>query len=1021
MQITNLRIDRFGLWNDLDLALNGGGVSVIAGPNETGKSTLLRFLRGVLYGFTNEPAGVGGGVALRHEGRHCTVERHRMADGRDSLSVEGFHRLGPDAEIVRELVAGTSRSVFENVFALGLVELQQLSALHIEETAARLYGVSLGAEGKRLLAALHQTDVAQRTFLDGEKNTGRLVELLAAGERRRGEVESAAARRDQYDRLIISKQETRDRIAELNARRHGMESQFRGHRYMERIWEPWNQVREFQNELCELPDCGDIPADGLQRLRKINDELQSERRCRQSVLREIDQLKLRRREARPDAETRRAVAMLHKALAKREQIETDESELSQAEQAEAESRNRRDRKLSDLGDGWSAERLQKVDNSPSAQQEFLNAARTYQNAQVRRGRFRKQFQKTTQGYNRLRTTLAEKMKSLGGQSIDDAIAAETARLDNVGRVGELELKEVELKQRRNGIRGSIDEVQKLSLVPMWFIWVLWFFAATGGLVALIGLFSSATSNLLAGLILCLSGLTGLGMAWGLKHHTNASSRSDIGKKKSRLFDVEHQLAETRKQMAGPSNDDDLQAKAKAVAERCAFLKQLQRDQARVDRLNKRCIQLRNRKGTVLQSFGTARAQWTDTLNAIGLPETLKLSEAFDNWHRVQEANSAFNDWQANRVERDRLRQLSSARRAKIAAAAKTLQIQIPTDSDLSTQLEICDAKLEQWNADHPDLSALKQEYHKRRGEAVEYRDRVRNLKRDYRNILQSANARNIDDFERLAATAIRKREIEESLAQAQDDLRIAAETEPELAVVEDDLLQFDPEENADCIQALEAELADLQSDLQRAHEELGGLTEAMTRLESEADSPRSRFDAIREAGLLRETTHTWLAGELTRQSLEQLRDRFERDKQPAVLQTASGFFAQLTDDRYSRLWAPLGKRSLCADDADGRTWNIECLSGGTREQIFLALRLALVREYADRDVHLPLILDDVLVNFDRARTEAAVETLIDLAADGQQIVFLTCHQHIEEMFARRGIEAVQLPAIHAERQRRIAG
>ena len=1021
MQITNLRIDRFGLWNDLDLALNGGGVSVIAGPNETGKSTLLRFLRGVLYGFGNEPAGIGGSVELRHKGRHCNVERHRMTDGRESLSVEGFHRLGPDDEILRELVAGTSRSVFENVFAVGLVELQQLSALHIEETAARLYGVSLGAEGKRLLAALNHTDVAQRTLIDGEHRTGRLVELLAVGERRRSEAESAAERRDQYDRLLVTKRETRERIAELNARRHGMESQLRGHRFMERIWEPWNQVREYQNQLHKLPDCGDIPADGLQRLRAINDELQSERRCRQSVLREIDQLKLRRREARPDAATRRAVAMLNKALAKREQIEADEAALSRAEKAEAVSRSRRDNQLSVLGDGWSAERLQQVDTSASAQQEFLNAARIYQNAQVRRGRFRKQYQKTTQGHNRLRATLAERLKSLNGQSIDDAIEAESARLDNVGRVGELELKEVELKQRRNGIRGSIDEVQKLSLVPAWFIWVLWFFAVAGGLVALIGLFSSATSNLLAGLILCLSGLTGLGMAWGLKHHTDASSRSDIGKKKSRLFDVEHQLAETRKQMAGPSNDDDLQARAKAVAERLASLKQLQRDQDRLDRLNKRCIQLRNRKTTVLQDFGTARANWTDTLNAIGLTETLKLSVAFENWQRVQEANDAFDDWRAKRDEWERLSQLSATRREKIESAARTLKIQFPSDDDLSNQLDICASKLERWNADHPDYSTLKQEYHKRRGEAAEYRDRIRALKREYRDILQSANARNIDDFERLAATAIRKREIEELLAQTQEDLRVAAETEPELAVVEDDLVQFDPEENADCIEALEAELADLQSDLQRAHEELGGLTEAMSRLENEPHASRSRFEAIREASLLRDTTHEWLAGELTRQSLEQLRNRFERDKQPAVLQTASRFFAQLTDDRYARLWAPLGKRSLCADDADGKTWDIESLSGGTREQIFLALRLALVREYAERDVHLPLILDDVLVNFDRARTEAAVETLVDLAADGQQIVFLTCHQHIEEMFARRGIEAVQLPAIHAERQRRIAG
>jgi uncharacterized protein YhaN len=51
MKLTDIHIERFGVWKNLDLALNRSGINVFFGPNEAGKSTLLRFDRGVLYGF----------------------------------------------------------------------------------------------------------------------------------------------------------------------------------------------------------------------------------------------------------------------------------------------------------------------------------------------------------------------------------------------------------------------------------------------------------------------------------------------------------------------------------------------------------------------------------------------------------------------------------------------------------------------------------------------------------------------------------------------------------------------------------------------------------------------------------------------------------------------------------------------------------------------------------------------------------------------------------------------------------
>ena len=55
MRMTDLHVERFGAWHDLHLPLPETGLNILYGPNEAGKSTLMRFVRAMLYGFVAEP------------------------------------------------------------------------------------------------------------------------------------------------------------------------------------------------------------------------------------------------------------------------------------------------------------------------------------------------------------------------------------------------------------------------------------------------------------------------------------------------------------------------------------------------------------------------------------------------------------------------------------------------------------------------------------------------------------------------------------------------------------------------------------------------------------------------------------------------------------------------------------------------------------------------------------------------------------------------------------------------------
>jgi uncharacterized protein YhaN len=140
-------------------------------------------------------------------------------------------------------------------------------------------------------------------------------------------------------------------------------------------------------------------------------------------------------------------------------------------------------------------------------------------------------------------------------------------------------------------------------------------------------------------------------------------------------------------------------------------------------------------------------------------------------------------------------------------------------------------------------------------------------------------------------------------------------------------------------------------------------------------------------------------------------DRSFREKhQPDVLQKAGYYLEKITAGRYDRLFVQDDGRGLMvrSNYTDQLLQANFPLSRGTLEQIYLALRLALV-EHLDvgREV-VPLFLDEVLVNWDGVRLQKGLEILQELAGKRQVFVF-TCHDWLVKKIQRmREVKVVEL-------------
>ena len=152
-------------------------------------------------------------------------------------------------------------------------------------------------------------------------------------------------------------------------------------------------------------------------------------------------------------------------------------------------------------------------------------------------------------------------------------------------------------------------------------------------------------------------------------------------------------------------------------------------------------------------------------------------------------------------------------------------------------------------------------------------------------------------------------------------------------------------------------------------------------------------------GAIEELTREWSRLSLARELLLTAKRRFESERQTGVVHHAGELFAAITDGAYSGITISLDDEDVRAIRHDGSVKDPETeLSRGTREQLYLALRLAYIRDHGMQAERLPVIMDDILVNFDATRAANTAKAIAAFAHDFQ-VLFFTCHKTTATMLA----------------------
>jgi uncharacterized protein YhaN len=121
-----------------------------------------------------------------------------------------------------------------------------------------------------------------------------------------------------------------------------------------------------------------------------------------------------------------------------------------------------------------------------------------------------------------------------------------------------------------------------------------------------------------------------------------------------------------------------------------------------------------------------------------------------------------------------------------------------------------------------------------------------------------------------------------------------------------------------------------------------------------------------------------------------------------LLARANRLFTRFTVGSFVELFVDIDERGrgvLMARQRDRALLQMDGLSKGTREQLFLALRIAAIERYVASAGPVPVLFDDVFIESDEPRSERIFAALGELA-ERTQVIVLTHHRHLIDVGSR---------------------
>lgn len=1067
MKITDLKIDGFGVWHDLTLRGLSPELTVFYGPNEAGKSTLMQFMRSILYGMSPTrrerylPPVVGGrpGGWLKVETENGPLTISRYAD-RGPTDVGKVTIITADGEeqgdrLLREALEHVDEPTYNNIFAVGLREVQELNSLSDTAAAQWMYRLTSGLDRISLYDVIHMLEGTRLRLLNSWEEKSELRSLISQRETLQGELEELITKGRRWAQSAVKLRELAEEVDTRQAEAKALTARARRLEVAISLKPLWIKRNKIDDQLERFTGLQHVEPNTLEVLDDFNKRLEEHERERDILRGQRRQLRDESKRLNINDSLVRNSCRLNGLLEQTDWLQATErraAELAdEVKQLEARLASENER----LAHEWTGAGSHPPRITSDIVEQLTPQIRAIESAAqlVDAAKHELEVHKTGESEFRTQiesaTTNGEKMGlPTDLESATDLVTKLRRRQQLEQRIkgteGEAETLQI---QARDLVEEQVIPIELFVLLGMFFVagialFVTWWLLPAsilgkyGGWWAAGGI---ATSTIVA--LYKFTKETWATERFDQCHYQLEMLAEKVESAEVELDNLDHELSHT-----GGSVALRLQHAERHLAEleRLLPVESQRREVAQALSNAERRLQLAEEK------FAAAKTNWKGRLRALGLPESITaetIASMASQCDRLAELEARIDNRRDDMQRRQRDHSIVSQRIFALAeetglrlnqpASTAHLAAGEPPAADTAKEpkkdrpKEKVTQPSRQASTPLEQLDHLRAQYHQHTQRVEQrkgIRERAKTLRLDARKHAQAAIG-----YRRRRETLFQKcgvsdepelRQLIAKLAEVEELRNKRAATTREIIAAigkhgtEVDFAPFLSDDQIGRLEhdweSLSAQSEELDRHLKDALQRRGAMVEQQRTAAADQSLALKQIELDVVEQQIRKAIDAWRERAAVSLFLERIREDYEQHRQPETLREASEYMRQLTDGKYTRIWTPLAHDILFVDNAEGQPLSVQVLSRGTREQLFVSLRLALVAAYARRGIHLPMILDDVFVNYDAGRTRTACSVLRDFARQGHQLMVFTCHEHVWQMFKDINVDCRRIPNRHGE-------
>lgn len=385
-----------------------------------------------------------------------------------------------------------------------------------------------------------------------------------------------------------------------------------------------------------------------------------------------------------------------------------------------------------------------------------------------------------------------------------------------------------------------------------------------------------------------------------------------------------------------------------------------------------------------------KSEWRAWLQALSFDETLEPLSA-------QEFASALKEIKGRLLHKQELELRIEEMLSSLANTRKridTIKLSIPENSlqgPIPANIEIINGLFVQAKENQNNKNQLEKQVQKQVFKIDKLKNQLKATEQSLKEMIQNAGGVDEEDYRVKYETFAKRNSLREQGTQKrsiiQDRVGRGALYERFLNEIE----STSPDEIMDALKHLSFQLEELDGEKSHVNQTIGATRKQLEQLASNDEMLVKQAELEIKKQKLGDYAKKWAVAKLALVMLESAKKQYEKNRQPGVLKSAEKVFSEITGGKYPQIVKPLDGDEVFVQNERGMQNKVSQTSRGTREQLYLSMRLGLIEEYESRSEPLPIVMDDVLVNFDDPRKAKVIETLKRFA-QGRQIIVLTCHK-----------------------------